>query len=321
MLQPKPLFAERIRTLLGNEAERFFDYCSKPSPDCIRANKIKISPSELFKNLSKIWQVLQPFHQYPEIMKVVSKLDGSPLGPGELGKTKEHLLGYYYVQGLSSMMPVIALAPNEKESVLDLCASPGSKTTQLAAEMKNSGMLIANDNDLSRIIVLNSNLERCGVTNCIVTREDGARLCEKFSQLGIQLDKILVDTSCSGEGVIRENPKTLEMWNYKMIQNFSRQQKRLAASAFSLLKEGGEMVYSTCTLAPEENEEVVQFLLDKFNAEIEEIKLPIKTREGIGSWQGKEFSKEIKKCCRIYPQDNDSEGFFVAKIKKLGNKN
>jgi NOL1/NOP2/sun family putative RNA methylase len=316
MFEPKPLFAERIRTLLGNETEQFFDYCFKPLPDYIRANKIKILPSELSRNLSKVWRISQPFYEYPEIIKVNSKLDGSPLEPGELGKTKEHLLGYYYVQGLSSMMPVIALAPTEKESVLDLCASPGSKTTQLASEMKNSGMLIANDSDLSRIIVLNSNLERCGVTNCIVTREDGARLCEKFSKLGIQLDKILVDTSCSGEGVIRENPKTIEMWNYKMIQNFAAQQKRLAASAFPLLKEGGEMVYSTCTLAPEENEEVIQFLIDNFNAKIEEIKLPIKTREGIASWQGREFSREIKKCCRIYPQDNDSEGFFVAKIKK-----
>lgn len=316
MFQPKPLFAERINRLLGSEAEVFFDYCYKPLPNCIRVNTIKISASEIYGRLGKRWLIEQPFAEYPEIMKVVSKDDGSKLGPGELGKAREHLLGYYYVQGLSSMMPVIALNPASADYVLDLCASPGSKTTQIAAFMQNAGLLVANDNDLGRIIVLNSNMERCGVTNCIVTREDGARLCEKLLKLRIKFDKILVDASCSGEGVIMENPKTLDMWNYKMILNFSRQQKRLAASAFSLLKEGGDMIYSTCTLAPEENEEVVQFIIDNFNAEVEKLELPVKARKGIKEWEGKRFNKEIENCCRIYPQDNDSEGFFVAKLRK-----
>lgn len=318
MFEPKPLFTERIKNLLGSETEEFFDYCKKPLPNFIRANTLKISPSDLLERLSKRWQVLQPFPEHPEIIKVISKLDGSPLEPGEMGKSKEHLLGYCYMQGLSSMMPVIALEPSYSDYVLDLCASPGSKTTQIAAQMGNSGFLIANDNNLARIIVLNVNLERCGVTNCIVTREDGGRLCEKLQKLRIKFDKILVDASCSGEGVIRENLKTFSMWNYKMICNFAKQQKRLVASVIPLLKEGGTLVYSTCTLAPEEDEEVVQFVIDKFNAEVEEIKLPVKTRQGILKWQDKNFSKEIEKCCRIYPQDNDSEGFFVAKIKKVG---
>jgi tRNA (cytosine49-C5)-methyltransferase len=318
MLEPKPLFAARIKELIGNEEKIFFDYFSKPLNDYIRCNTLKVTPPVLVKKLSSFWKVIQPYPDYPEIIKIESKIDGTPLKPGELGKAREHLLGYFYVQELSSMMPVIALNPSGNISVLDLCASPGSKTTQIAAQMQNQGLLMANDSDLGRVIVLNANLEKSGVTNCIVTREDGGRLSEKLDKLGIKFDKILVDASCSGEGTIMQNPSMLEMWNFKMIKNFARQQKRLAACAFSILKEGGEMIYSTCTLAPEENEEVIEFLLENFNASVQELSLPIKSRPGITTWQSQNLREEIKKCRRIYPQDNNSEGFFIAKLKKNG---
>lgn len=313
MLEPKPVFRERIERLLGPESEEFFECCYNSLPNYIRCNTIKITPEALIGKLGRKWDIRQPFPDNAEIIRVISGL-----GPGELGKTKEHLLGYYYIQELSSMMPVLALQPGSQDAVLDLCASPGSKTTQIAARMQNSGMLIVNEIKLDRIIVLNSNMERCGVSNAIITREDGARLCEKLRKLRLGFDKILVDAPCSGEGAIRENLKTLKMWNLRMIENFSKQQKRLAASSLSCLKPDGILVYSTCTLAPEENEEVVQFLLDNFPVELESIELPIKTRPGIKEWQGREFSPEIRKTCRIYPQDNDSEGFFIAKMRKTG---
>jgi NOL1/NOP2/sun family putative RNA methylase len=312
MLEPKPAFKERIENLLGSEAEKFFEYCYRPLPNYIRCNTIKISPAKLVERLKDKWEVEQPFNEHPEIMQVNSKLQ-----PGELGKAREHLLGYYYIQELSSMMPAIALEPCPHEAVLDLCASPGSKTTQIAARMQNSGVLIANDIRLDRIIILNSNLERCGVTNVIVTREDGMRLCNKLKKLQLGFEKALVDASCSCEGTIRTEPKILRMWNLKMIHNLSKQQKRLTAAALSVLNDNGILVYSTCTLAPEENEEVVQFLLDNFPMKLEKIKLPVKYREGIEEWQGKRFSSEIRRCCRIYPQDNDSEGFFIAKLRKV----
>ena len=311
MIEPKPAFRARIDELLGSESRDFLEYCYKPLRNFIRANTLKISVQELTERLSRKWEISQPYKDYEEIIEIKSRLN-----PGELGKSREHLLGYYYVQGLASMMPVLAIKPAEKDNVLDLCASPGIKTTQIAMKMNNSGLLMANDNALDRIIVLNSNLGRCGVTNCIITREDGSALCEKLSKLGYGFDKILVDASCSGEGIIRENTKTFMMWNEKMINNFSKNQKRLVASAISVLKNGGELVYSTCTLAPEENEGVVQFMLDNFDVKIESFELPIKTRQGILSWQGREFGSEIGKCHRVYPQDNDSEGFFVAKIMK-----
>lgn len=315
MLEPKPLFRERMEKLLGPEAAEFFDYCYKPLPSCIRCNTLKIAPTELFERLSKKWAVKQPFPEHPEIMKIESRLM-----PGEIGKAREHLLGYYYVQELSSMMPAIALQASKQDSVLDLCASPGSKTTQIAACMQNSGLLVANDVRLDRIIILNSNLERCAATNAIVTREDGAELCRKLSKMNFKFDRILVDAPCSGEGTIREDLKTFQMWNLKMIENLASNQKRLAAAAISILKENGVLVYSTCTLSPEENEEVIQFLLDNFPVNIENAELPIKTRNGIKEWQGRKFDSEMEKCRRIYPQDNNSEGFFVARIRKSGNK-
>ncbi|MFH0831346.1 MAG: RsmB/NOP family class I SAM-dependent RNA methyltransferase [archaeon] len=319
MIEPKPLFKERISQLLGSEGEIFFDYCRRPLQSWIRCNTIKMSPEKLAERLSKRWKIEQPFKDNPEIIKVISKADGTKLLPGELGKAREHLLGYYYIQELSSMMPAIALEPSNKDIVLDLCASPGSKTTQIAAYMNNSGLLVANDVRLDRLIILNSNLERCGITNEIVTKEDGGRLCENFSNMNVNFDRILVDAPCSGEGTARVDIKLFRMWNIRMIENFSRQQKRLAASAISILKENGILVYSTCTLTPEENEGVVQFLVDNFDVKVEELNLPVKTRCGISEWQGRKFHDEIKNCCRIYPQDNDSEGFFVAKIRKLKN--
>jgi NOL1/NOP2/sun family putative RNA methylase len=312
MIEPKPEFRQRIEDLLGTEASDFFKYCYMPLPHFIRCNTIKITSQELFERLKKKWEVRRLFPEHPEIIRVYSKLM-----PGELGKAREHLLGYYYIQELSSMMPPLALRATSNDAVLDLCASPGSKSTQIAASMQNSGLFVANDFRLDRIIILNANLERCGVTNAIVTKEDGAGLCNKLAKLDFRFDKISVDAPCSGEGTIREDLKTFKIWNLKMIENFSRQQKRLAASALSCLKDGGILVYSTCTLAPEENEGVIQFLLDNFNVKLEDAELPIKSRDGIGEWKGTHFSEEIRKCRRIYPQDNNSEGFFVAKIKKL----
>ena len=110
------------------------------------------------------------------------------------------------------------------------------------------------------------------------------------------------------------------MWNIKAINKLSRIQKKLASSALEILKSGGELLYSTCTHSPEENEEVIQHLLDNYDIEIETISLPLKCRPGLTSWQDKTFSSELKKACRVYPQDNNTEGFFLCKIKKLGEK-
>jgi len=315
--KPKPEFIERIEKLIGQEAEKFFEISYTETPDSIRCNTLKISPEELKMRLEDYgWKIKQPFSEYPEAMIIESRLS-----PGELGKTKEHLLGYYYVQEISSMLPILALKPRPDDLFLDLCASPGSKTTQAAAMMNNFGLIIANDTDLGRIAILNSNLEKCGVMNTIVTRKDGIRLCETLlKKTNMKFDKIIVDAPCSGEGTLRKSPKTFLMWNINFIKKLSRIQKKLASSALELLKTGGEMIYSTCTLSPEEDEEVVDYLVRNFNIEIEEIKLPLKLRCGVCEWGGQEYSPEVRKAVRLYPHDNNTDGFFLAKIRKLGEK-
>ena len=217
-----------------------------------------------------------------------------------------------------SVETVSHLLPKPGDFVLDLTASPGSKTTQMAAMMKNQGTIIANDIKIDRIKILSANLERCGVTNCILTKNDGVGLCERLSKKEFKFDKILLDAPCSGEGTLRSSPKTFKIWNINVVKKLSREQKKLFASAVKCLKIGGEIVYSTCTHSPEENEEVVDFAVKNFPVEVESINLPLKCRPGIKEWNGKKFTNNTLKACRIYPQDNDSEGFFVAKFKLIG---
>jgi len=307
----KPLFEERMRKLLKDDKdfEAFNEIVHVKSRNFIRANTLKIDPDVLFTRLKKKWDVIRPFSDYKEIMLV------GDLGPGELGNAVEHLLGYFYVQEISSMMSVLALKPGPGDLVLDLCASPGSKTTQMAAEMENSGTIIANDIALPRMKILSANLERCGVSNTVVTRNDGVGLCVRLGKAGWKFDKILVDAPCSGEGTLRDSPKTFKMWNIKVVKSLGRQQKKLIANAFGCLKEGGELVYSTCTHAPEENEAVVDFVVKNFDVSVEKLDLPLKCRAGINEWRDNEYDKNVEKCCRIYPHDNDSEGFFVAKFR------
>jgi NOL1/NOP2/sun family putative RNA methylase len=311
----KPLFEERMKALL-TESEDFeaFNEIIHTSPrNFIRCNTLKISIAELKQRLSQKWTITQPFDKHPEIMLIESDLK-----PGELGSSIEHLLGYYYVQEISSMMSILALDPQPEELVLDICASPGSKTTQIAAAMQNRGTLIANDVKIDRISILGANLERMGVTNTIVTRNDGVQLCEKLAKMGIKFDRILLDAPCSGEGTLRSSPKTFIMWNVKMVDKLSRMQKKLLATALKCLKVGGVLVYSTCTHAPEEDEGVVDFALRQFPVVLEKVDLPLRCRSGVKEWKRSVFDSRVADCCRIYPQDNDSEGFFVSRLRLKG---
>jgi tRNA (cytosine49-C5)-methyltransferase len=311
--EPKPLFLERMKKLLGKDFESYMEILKKEPVRSLRCNTIKISPDNLKKRLEeKGWKIKIPFKTFPEIMIVENELQ-----PGEFGRALEHLLGYYYIQEIASMLPALVLNPKEDERVLDLCASPGSKTTQMAAMMNNSGLLIANEVKIGRIKILAANTERCGVMNMIITRKDGIALCKRFKQENIFFDKILLDAPCSGEGTIRSTSRTLETWNIKTIENLSKLQKSLIASAIEILKPKGELVYSTCTHAPEENEEVLNFALKNFNVKVEEIKLPIKITPGITKFYEKEYAEDVKYSCRVYPQNADTEGFFITKIRKI----
>ncbi|UZE94288.1 MAG: RsmB/NOP family class I SAM-dependent RNA methyltransferase [Candidatus Pacearchaeota archaeon] len=310
-MEPKKLFVERINALLGEESNIFFDYTKKLLKKIIRVNLLKISRQDLIEKLkNKGWEIQNT--AYRDALEIKSKLL-----PGQLGKALEHHLGYYYIQELASMMPPLILEPKAGEIILDCCAAPGSKTTQIAMMMKNQGTIIANDVKIDRLKALVSNLERCGVMNTIVTRMNALTICKKLAKSGFFFDKILVDAPCSGEGTIRGDSTILKMWNINMIKRLSALQKKLISSAIECLKPQGTLVYSTCTLTPEENESVIDFALKNFNVRVEKIKLPLKTRPGIVKWQGQTFNEQVKNCHRIWPQDNNTEGFFIAKLRKI----
>ena len=310
----KPVFEDKMKKLLPSlqDFEAFNKIIHTQPKNFIRCNTLKISSDELLLRLQKKWKVTQPYPDHPEIMLIEQDLL-----PGELGNSIEHVLGYYYVQEICSMMSVIALDPKPGEFVLDLCASPGSKTTQIASKMENSGTLIANDLKMDRIAILAANIEKAGASNCIITKQDAIGLCSNLSKSNFKFDKILLDAPCSGEGTLRSSPKTFLMWNPKMVDKLSRQQRKFMAFALKCLKVGGTLVYSTCTHSPEENELVVDFALRNFPVKVEQINLPLKCRPGLTSWKEDVFDSQVSKTCRIYPQDNDSEGFFVSKITLL----
>ena len=302
----KPKFVERYSKLTN--WEDFKNISLTFLRRSIRANTLKIPVKELKERLENNWTL----EQIPWC-KEGFWIEHSKKERRDIGNLIEHSLGYFYTQEAASMIPPIVLNPKPDDVVLDIAASPGSKTTQIAQYMKNKGILIANDYTFERMKPLSINLQRCGITNTIVTLMEG----QWFKKSGIEFDKVLVDAPCSGTGTIRKSLKTIGIWNPDMVRRLSITQKQLIETGFNLLKEDGILVYSTCSLEPEENEDVVNFLLNKYeNAKLEEIKLNLKNSPAIVEFENKEYTDEIKKCLRIWPQDNDTEGFFVAKIRK-----
>jgi NOL1/NOP2/sun family putative RNA methylase len=211
------------------------------------------------------------------------------------------------------MIPPVVLNPKPGDVVLDMAAAPGSKSSQIVQYMKNSGVLIANDVKGDRLAALGINLQRIGAHNQVITLMQG----ERFADAGIMFDRILLDAPCSGTGTIRKSPKTILMWNPDMVKRLARMQKKLIMTAWKCLKPGGTLVYSTCSTEPEENEGVVSFLLGNAkDARMLEINLPIKRSNAVLEFDGESYHPEVHNCLRLWPQDNDTEGFFVAGIRK-----
>ncbi len=301
----KPKFIERYEKLTN--FEDFKKYSLEFLRRSVRINTLKISISECKKRLEeKGWQLTQiPWCK--EGFWVVHNE-----GRRDIGNTLEHSLGHIYVQEAASMIPPIVLGPQPGDIVLDMCASPGSKSSQIAQYMENKGILVANDYKGIRIAPLGINLQRCGISNAIITLMEG----RWFKDL--RFDKILVDAPCSGTGTIRKSFKTLMIWNPDVIKRLAGQQRQLIETAFDILKEDGVMVYSTCSCEPEENEGIIDHLLNNHdNAKLEKIYLDgLKVSKPILEFEKNRYRKEIENCLRIWPQDNDTEGFFVAKIRK-----
>ena len=228
-----------------------------------------------------------------------------------LASTTEYALGHFYLQEAASLIPALILNPNKTDIVLDMCSAPGSKTSQLSQLMNNKGVIFAFDDSSGRLKALRSNLLRCGCKNVIVYTKD-ARF---ISDYNIKYDKILLDVPCSGNFAI--DPEFFEKRTLFSFKDRAILQKELLRAAHKVLKKGGNLIYSTCSLEPEENEEVIDWFLRKYediSIEKIEIKIP-KSSKGLIKVFGKDLNSELEKCMRIWP-DSGMQGFFVAKLVK-----
>lgn len=232
----------------------------------------------------------------------------SPIRP-TLGSTIEYLAGFYYIQGIASMIPAYVLSPEPGEVVLDMASAPGGKTTQIAQLMKNRGLLVAVEKNGERVKSLRENLRRMGVRNTIVYRT----LPDTLLKSGIRFDKVLLDAPCSGEGGYGEKFLRLPSRTKEDFQDLTNRQKMLLETAVKLVKRGGRIVYSTCSIAPEEDEEVIDYALKTLNVSLEDVS-GFPGSPGLVRFLDKEFTQEVSKCLRLYPHVHRTEGFFLCSM-------
>ena len=251
----QPYMIERYLQFLGeNNTIKLLEANEKPLIPSIRVNTLKIPVGKLKERLESKDFKLSPIEDIPYGFEVLeSKLN--------LGSTHEYLQGYYYLQNIASMFPPLILDPKPNEIVIDMCAAPGSKSTQLAQIMENQGTLILIEKNRNRISSLELNLRRMGISNSIILNFDAIKL----PQLRIKADKVLLDAPCTGEGLIREDPSRKKSKSMKDINKMASIQKRLLNAGLKTLNPGGKLIYSTCSIAPEENEFVINEVLQNLS--------------------------------------------------------
>jgi NOL1/NOP2/sun family putative RNA methylase len=294
---------------LVDDPAAFHAACERPLPSVVRVNDIKATPSRVRRAFEESGVAFEPVGWHEGLFR---------LGEGESpGNSWPFVHGWVYGQEEVSAVPALALDPEPGERVLDCCAAPGSKTTQLAARMEDRGLLVANDNNLGRLSALRSNAERCGVSNLVVTRSDARNFSLKpFS--GERFDRTLVDVPCSCEGTVRKNPEAVESWSLDHVEGIAGVQKGILGRSIEVTRPGGTVVYSTCTFAPEENEAVLQSAIEEYDCRLVEFELPLESVPGITGWKGETFDGSMRRAKRIYPHHNDTGGFFCAKLEVAG---
>lgn len=296
------------------ECLEFIDASDKPRPLVIRANTIKTRRKDLAAALIKRGVSLDPLAEWSKVgLKIIES-------PVPIGATPEYLSGMYMLQSAASMCPVLALAPLPQEKVLDMSAAPGGKTSFMAQLMRNTGTIIANDLKPERQKATVANMHRLGIKNVITCTYDGRKLGAMFKN---RFDRILLDAPCSGLGVISRDPSVKVQRTIADIKQCAHLQKELLLAAIDALKykntTSGEMVYSTCSVSVYENEEVVQYALQKRDIQIVETGLDFGT-SGFTRYQQKRFHPSMSLTKRFYPHTVNMDGFFVCKIKKLSDK-
>lgn len=301
-------FTAKMQSLLGEETDAFLNSYNETKAQGLRANVLKLPPDAL--------QDIAPFPLEPVPWCGTGFVyDAETSSPG---KHPFHAAGLYYIQEPSAMYPAEQLGVRPGEKVLDLCAAPGGKTTHLGGAMGGHGLLVANEYEANRAKALSENVERLGLSNCIVLNETPERLAARFPGY---FDRILVDAPCSGEGMFRKDPEAAGYWSLDHVRACAATQAVVLDAAVAMLKEGGELVYSTCTFSPEENEQTIAALLDRYSG-LELLPLPHEhgVSPGVPAWANADADPAVREqltaTARLWPHRLQGEGHFAAKLRK-----
>lgn len=299
------IYEKNMKELLGDEYPLYYDCLDKPMFHGIRINTAKISIEDFMK--------INPFKLTPvPWCKNGFYFDDKNDKPS---KHPYYYAGLYYIQEPSAMTPANVLPINPNDRVLDICAAPGGKSTELAAKLNGSGILVSNDISASRAKALLKNIEVFGIGNSLVISEAPYKLSERFYEY---FDKILIDAPCSGEGMFRKSVSMVNAWDETRNDFFSNLQKQILNEAVKMLKPGGMLLYSTCTFSPLENEKSIDYLLSlDENMEIQEFSMYEGFDYGHPEWSDTQ-NPDIKKAARIWPHKVNGEGHFVCLTKKNG---
>ena len=303
-------FLERLKTLIPSHRwDAVVNTFTTPAPTTFRVNTLKAAPEAVRAELAEAGFLLGGVSWW----SAAFLLQRGTLR--ELQETRVYREGAIYVQGLSSMLPPLVLAPEPEETVLDLTAAPGSKTTQMACLMQGRGRLLANDSDRVRFYKLRANVQHQGAVNVEPHLGYGETLGRRQPEA---FDRVLVDAPCSVEGRFQaREPKSYRFWSLRKVHEMAHKQRRLLVAGLAALRPGGTLVYSTCTFAPEENEAVVDWAMGQApGAAVEPFTLALPNQmAGLTAWAGRPFHASLQHARRILPTDQ-MEGFFIAKLRK-----
>lgn len=296
------------------EAVQFMEANERQRPLTIRANTLKVKRRVLAQQLIARGATVEPVGDWSKLGLTVTE------STVPVGATPEYLAGKYMIQSASSLLPVMALGPLPGETVVDMAAAPGGKTTHIGQAMENQGVLFANDFKADRIKSLVANLHRLGITNSVVSNLDGRELPRVLPKV----DRVLLDAPCSGSGIISRDPSIKVKRGREDFLENAKLQRELILAAVDLIdaesKTGGYLVYSTCSVSVEENEAVVDYLLKRRNVRLvpfdEEVPFGV---SGMTAFKGEHFHPSLKLARRFYPHVHNLDGFFVCKIQKVSN--
>ncbi|XP_067938433.1 28S rRNA (cytosine-C(5))-methyltransferase-like [Watersipora subatra] len=303
---------EKLLHLFPHDIIEFLEANEVDRPVTIRTNTLKTRRRDLAQALINRGMNLDPIGKWSKVGLVVYDTQVP------IGATPEYLAGHYMIQGGSSFLPVMALAPQENEKVLDMAAAPGGKTSYMAALMRNTGSLVANDKNKTRLKAVIGNLHRMGITNTIISNVDGKDITKYMNNF----DRVLLDAPCSGTGVIAKDPAVKTNKDEVDISKCSQLQRQLLLTAIDACdaksSTGGYIVYSTCSILVEENEQVIDYALKKRAVKLVSTNLDFGV-EGYSQYLYHRFHQSMKHTRRFYPHSHNLDGFFVAKLKKLTN--